>query len=88
MMVKESKVIKSFFWAQFFKHFHNYKFFFLCLSIAYTNVWFEVYFEILKNEFFKNFIFLIEIVPSKIDSLNFGNSQLNYTYSANFLIKT
>jgi hypothetical protein len=28
------------------------------------------------------------MAPSKIDSLNFGNSQLNYTYSINCLIKT
>ncbi len=63
-------------------------FFSLCLSIACTNIWFEVYFEILKNDFLKNSIFLIKIVLSKINNLNFGNSQLNYTYSINFLIKT
>jgi hypothetical protein len=33
--------------------FKNMIFFFLCLSIACTNLWFEVYFEILKNDFFR-----------------------------------
>jgi hypothetical protein len=28
------------------------------------------------------------MAPSKIDSLNFGSSYLNYIYSINFLIKT
>jgi hypothetical protein len=47
-MVKEPKIAKSFFQALFIKCFHNYNFFFACLSIACTNVWLEFYFEILK----------------------------------------
>jgi hypothetical protein len=43
--------------------------------------------KFLKMIFFLNFIFLIKIVLSKICSFNFGNSQLNYTYAINCLIK-
>jgi hypothetical protein len=48
----------------------------------------DAYLEIKKLKFKKKIIFLIKIAPSKIDSLNFGNSYLNYTYSINCLIKT
>jgi hypothetical protein len=44
------------------------------MSIACTNIWLEVYFRIKKIDFFKNFVFLIKMALSKIDSLNFENS--------------
>ncbi len=47
---------------------------YICMSIACTNIWLEVYFRIKKIDFFKNFVFLIKMALSKIDSLNFENS--------------
>jgi hypothetical protein len=44
-----------------------------CLSLACTNIWFEVYFGI-KKSLIIIFKILIKMAPSKIDSLNFENS--------------
>jgi len=36
----------------------------------------------------KNFAFLIKMALSKTDNFNFENSELDYTYSINYLIRT
>jgi hypothetical protein len=46
---------------------------FSCLSIAYTNMWLEVYIGIKKWKLLK-FVFLIKMAPSGINNFNFGNS--------------
>jgi hypothetical protein len=72
-MAKEPKITKSFSWALYFKFFHNYKLLlFSCVSIACTNIWFEVYFGIFIFEIVKKI--KIKMAPSEIGSLNFGNS--------------
>jgi hypothetical protein len=60
-MVKKPKTTKSFFGALFIKCFHNYEFFFSCLSIACSNIWLEVYLGIKKIGKFYNFINLIKM---------------------------
>ncbi len=87
-MVKERKVAKSCFRALSFKCFHIYNFFPSHLSITYFNIWFEIYFGIKKWKLLKFCVHIIEMALSRINSFNFGNSYLNFTYSINCLIKT
>jgi hypothetical protein len=44
------------------------------IHVASTNIWLEIYFGILKRDFFLTFLFLIKMAPLGINNLDFGNS--------------
>jgi len=86
-MVMEPKVAKSFFGPfplNFFTTIYIYNIYPLHALIYGL----KFIFEYINVNFFKKIVFLIKMTPFKINSLNFGNSQLYYSYSINFLIKT